>query len=372
MKRNNILLIIVASVLTVACRGNSNNSSDTNINPRDTVVVPEGITGEDSIAYIENTIMQSPISAEDLLSLAEVHSVEDWLFYYNNFEKAQESEYTEQFLATHRDSAAMRLANRFMRMGNLVNMNGDAKDLLQWAVAVNCALDTFRVEEPSVPSDSALFEIDRVVDKFSSLTQSEMNFQCYVEATVEYYRTIESYRQWLSDVPEGLKTLAQEEYEAWYELNDARFAFWRDISFNQEWYSMKPMEIEGYYSNLAENRRAELELERGIVLEGKPYSQKGTTVNKEQWESWIAEHSVPEDIDILRELSMEDQIPSDSLVVEYVVALKTSFSRWLAARHAIAAALPKAQADSYDNLTADIHSRLIGKLENIVHYDSCN
>ena len=36
----------------------------------------------------------------------------------------------------------------------------------------------------------------------------------------------------------------------------------------------------------------------------------------------------------------------------------------------IAAALPKVLGDSYDNLTADIHCRLIGKLDDIIPYEN--
>ena len=369
MNRTILSAVLIAFVLMASCGGRATNDSD-HINPRDTVVVPEGYTGEDSIAYIENTILQSPISAEDLLGLAEVHSVEDRLYNYNNSEKAKEFEDNEFFFATRRDSAAMRLANRFMRMANLVNLNGNATDKLQWAMAVNAALDVFRASEPSVPSDSVVDEIVRVVDRFSSMTQSEMNFQCYVEETVDYYRTIEVYRMLLLAVPADLKALFQEEYEAWHDLNDARFAFWNDVSYVQEWYSAKPMEIEGYYENLSSNRRAELEQERNVILEGKPYVQEGKTVTAEQWEKWIVEHSVPEDLDLLKESDLEEYIPSDSLVADHVNELKSTFSRWLAARQAIAAALPKEKGIYYDNITADIHSRMIGELDDIVPFET--
>ena len=354
-----------ALVLTLALMSCGHHAG--NIDPRDTVQVPEGLSGEDSIAYIENMVIQSPISADDLLGLAEVHSLEEWLFNYNNFDRAaEEPEYADKFLATRRDSCAMRLANRFMRMHNLVNENGDAMDELQWAVAVNAILDTFRAEIPEVVPDSALDEIQRVMDKFSSLTQIEMNMQCYVMAAVDYYRAIEAYRQWLEAVPANLKTLAQDEYEAWHDLNQSRFSFWRDVSYQQEWYSMKPMEIEAYYSNLADNRRAELAVERSIVLGGKPYRQLGKTVTTPQWEKWIAKKSKPEDYDLLVEMERTDLIPDESLVSEYVNQLKTSFSRWLAARQALAAALPEDRGTSYDNLTADIHSRMVGQLPLLV------
>ncbi len=370
MRRITISIVFSTSVLFVACGGRFSSSSDNSINPRDTVKVPEWYTGEDSIAYIENAILQSPISVEDLLGLAEVHSVEDRLFYYNNEEMAKDDpEFAEAYRATHRDSADLRLANRFMRMANLVNINGKANDKLQWAIAVNAIIDTFRVAVPAVQKDSVIYEIPRVAGRFSSETQSEMNFQCYVDATVDYYLTIEAYRKWIEAVPSDIRPLVKEEYEAWHDLHDARFALWTDVSYTQGWYSMKPMEIEGYYENLSENRRAELEIERSIIFGAKPYQQKGTTVTAKEWDEWISENSVPDDIDYLNEMDHADLIPSDSLVTDRVNTLKSTFSRWLKARQTLAAALPKEQGDSYDNLTADIHSRMIGKLENIIPYE---
>lgn len=368
MKRY-IFTIIAAFLLLSACGGQSALNAGSTFNPRDTVNVPEGLTGEDSIAYIENMIVKSPITANDLLGLAEVHYVEESLTLYGDLGRPlNDPYYREDPQTEHRDSAAMRLANRFLRMGNLVNLNGNANDKLQWAVAVNAAIDTFLVAVPYLNSDSVIHEIGRVVYKYSNQTQGELNFMCYVDAMVDYYRTIESYRQWLASAPTSQKPLIQKEYEAWHDFNEARFAFWNDVSYRQEWYSMKPMEVEGYYENLSANRRAELQLERGIIENGNSYHQKGKTVTSAQWEQWITDHSVPEDAEDMKEYGREDELPSDSIVTDRVNALKTAFSRWMAARKAIAAALPKQQGNSYDNLTADIHCRMIGKLDNIIPY----
>ena len=368
MKGITIAILFSASVLFIACGGRSASSPDNDVNPRDTVNVPEGYTGEDSIAYIENAVLKSNISAEDLLGLAEVHSVEDRLFDYNNEEKAEDNpEYAKEHIVTHRDSSALRLVNRIMRMNELVKQNGKANDKLQWAVAVNAAIDTFFVEEPTIRKDQAFEEIERVTSKFSSDTQSEMNFISYIYATLDYYKTIEAYRQWLQAVPKDIRALAQEEYEAWHDLNDARFNLWNDVSYRREWYSMKPLEIEGYYTNLSENRRAELNVERDIILNGKLYKQKGQAVTAKEWEEWIADNSVPEDLDMMEK--NDTRIPSDSIVTDRVNTLKTTFARWLKARQDLAAALPKEQGDSYDYLTADMHSRMTGKLEAIIPYD---
>ena len=366
MKRT-IYIFLSAIVLISACGGHTINTGS-NLDPRDTVIVPEGLTGEDSIAYIENMIVKSPISATDLLRLAEVHTVQDRLFHC--YEEAGCPVYDpysrEDHQTERRDSAAMSLANQLIRMAELVNLNGDANDKLQWAVAVNAAIDSFHVAVPSLPIDSVISDISRVVSKFSNDTQSELNFIAYVDATVDYYRTIEAYRQWLSEVPSNLKFLMQNEYVAWHNFNEARFAFWRDVSYNQEWYSMKPMEIEGYYENLSANRRAELEEERSIILEGKPYFPKGKTITSAQWEKWITDHSVPEDIEYLRNEFWKDRIPNDSIVNNRVNALKSTFSQWIEARSAIVKALPQEQSRWYDNMTTDIFCRLVGRLANII------
>ena len=111
-------------------------------------------------------------------------------------------------------------------------------------------------------------------------------------------------------------------------------------------------------------------MERDIILNGKPYQQKGKTVTAKEWEQWIADNSVPEDINDLKKMGDTDRIPSDTLVADRVNTLKFTFSRWLKARQALAAALPKEQGDSYDYLTADIHSRMVGKLAAIIPYEN--
>lgn len=363
-----IFTILAIILLFSACNGQSALNASSSFDPRDTVIVPEGLAGEDSIAYIENAVVKSPISAADLLGLAAVHTVQDRLFHC--YEKAGYPVYEPQSRDNRqierRDSAAMCLANQLIRMAELVNLNGDANDKLQWAIAVNTAINSFHVAVPSLPLDSVVPDINRVVSKFSNDTQSEMNFISYVNATVDYYRTIEAYRRWLSDVPSSLKSLMQNEYVAWHDFNEARFAFWRDVSYNQEWYSMKPMEIEGYYENLSVNRRAELDVERGIILENKPYQQKGKTVTSAQWEKWITDHSVPDDIEYLQNEFWKDRIPSDSIVNNRVNTLKSTFSQWMGARKAIVKALPQEESKWYDNMTSDIFCRLIGRLANII------
>lgn len=361
MKYKLFLILSSAIMLLVACNG-AKSTENAEFDPRDTVQVPEGITGEDSIAYIENVIFQSPITAEQLLSLHEVHDLDEYIV-IRDMEDDEDSSY----IFTLRDSCAMRLANRFMRMYHLVYQNGNATDNFQLATAVNAILDSFCAVVPEVPRDSAIYEIERVTNEHFGISNYHIAMQSYVLAAVEYYLTYEAYRRLLYDMPSNLRELAEKEYVAWLDLNEARYVFWRDVSYRQEWYSLKPMEIEYYYSVLAQNRQEELRIERDIILRAKPYRQKGKTVTTRQWEDWIAKRSVPEDADILEEMDDgEELMPDEATVKECTSNLRSAFNRWLAAHQAIAAALPEDQGKSYDNLTADMHARIIQTLPSIV------
>ena len=370
MKKSLVFLFVAAFAVLFFSGYHLSAQSETKINPRDTVQVPEGFVGDDSIAYIEDVVVRSPILASDLLSLAEQHKVEDMMLNYGKTEDGSgySPERQEALTITHRDSAALRLANRFLRMTDLVRSNGNATDRLQWVEAVHAAIDTFQIAVPAVPHDSIMNEMLHLMEKFCLETQMELNFQSHMYSMIDYYSTIEAYMQWMEDAPSDLSELVGEEYKAWHGLNEARFAFWNDVSYRREWYSMKPMEINGYYEYLSSNRRAELEVERAIILDGKPYRQKGKTVSSREWNEWIEAHSVPEDYEIYKDVS--DMIPADSVVTNRVNSLKSAFAQWLAARQALAAALPKDKGVSYDNLTADIHSRIIGKLPSIISYGS--
>ena len=366
MKEFGISSILIISLLLSACgnRTSSNAGASVGANDSESVDFTYPICEENSIDLVEGEIPHGTITAGELLGLPEVHDVEGSCFRYNNIEEAKESpQYASSYLATHRDSAAMRLANRVVNMAGYVRKNGDnAMNHLQWTIAVNLALNDFCKEVPEVSADSAIYEITGVMDRFSSLTQFEMNMLSHVDATVEDFLTVDAYRLWLMDLPSKIKPLAREEFEAWFDFNEARFYFWSDVTYNQYWYSAKPMEYNAYFVFLEQNRRAELNIERNIVLKGKSYAQKGRPVTEKQWENWIAKRSVTEDIENLD----EDKIPSDTLIANRVDKLKTTFSRWMAARRAIASALPKGQRASYDNLTADIHCRIVGKLPDLV------
>ena len=363
-------IVVLTACANKPSAGAEAAAATADLSTQDTVLVPEGVTGEDSIVYLEDARLRSPLTAAQLLGLTEIHAVEGMLNRFNNEElAAYNPEEAELYKPTPRDLAALRLANRFMRMGDVVRATGSADDKLQWALAMQTALADFRKAVPSLPADSTLDEMTRVADKFSSETQFEMNYISSIYARIDYYRAIEAYRQWLSAVPAHLKPLAQEEYAAWHDLNEARFAFWNDVSYQQEWYSMKPMEINGYYGNLAENRCEELAQEQAIILQGKAYRQKGKTVTTKVWEKWIADNSVPEDADDLKKWGQANLLPDKDTVAERVKGLKAAFSRWLKARQAMAAALPEEQGKSYDSITADIHSRMVGLLPDIVLYD---
>ena len=336
----------------------------------DTIKVPDWLSGEDSIAYIENALIQSPISVETYLSLSKIHELENNL---NNFNKQKtddtwfgDEDYS-QFIATHQDSCTLKLGNRIMRMHSLAFDKGDAMDKMQWTIAVNAAIDTFCIEMPDIPRDSALKDIDRVMYKFMDMIQSDWDYVSYVSSVLKEYQTIENYRQWINELPDDLMLMAQEEYLAWFQLNEERYAFWRDISSEQGQNSLKGPLQSAYYECLLENRKAELAIERKIVLNNKPYHQLGKKTTSQQWEKWLADNSVPVDIERCKEEGTI--IPDTTMVKERSESLRVAYNRWLVTRQAFAAALPKAQGESYARLTSDLQSRFIGKLRWLVQYE---
>lgn len=362
---NAAMACLMFAMLFASCNRPSASKADANFNPRDTVQVPEGLSGEDSIRYIEDAIIHRPASAEDLFALSEVHYVENMLFYLNGkdyFEEKPES--LEDREVTHRDSAALRLANRIYRMYRVIEDN--AYEQQQWAIAANTAINDYCLDMPDVPRDSALNEIDSVFQKFTAWKNPELIDYSSLSSAIAHYRSIDAFLRLLDDAPADLKPLMQEEYETWDKFNRARYDFWYDVSYNQVRYRLLSMEHNNYFEYLQENRQAELELQRGIIIDKKPYQQQGKTVTAPQWEKWIADNSVPKDYEYLQEGEDKELMPSDSLIAARVEALKATFTRWLKVRQAIAAALPKDQGTSYDNLTADIHSRIIGKLPDLV------
>ena len=342
-------MIILSSCIAYA---QTNDSSD---NVYENLL--EKIAEKQSSQLIAN---QSPITASDLLGQPEVHVVEKCVFNYNNFERAEMfPEDADDFIATYRDSAAMRLANRFYQMGDIVRTKGNADDKLQWAIAVNVALNSFRKTVPYLPKDSAINEIQRVVEKFISGVGCEYYFRDDIWSMVEDYQIIEFYRRWLLAVPAYLKPLAQKEYETWHDFNEARFSFWEEVSYRA------PIEIACYHYDLSNERREELEVERRIILDDKPYLQKGQTMTAQEWEKWIVDHSALSLEEVI-EMGLIKSISRDSIVKEQVRTFKSTFSQWMSARRAIANALPKEQGRYYNNLTADIQCLIIDKLDKII------
>ena len=82
MKTLTVYLFLSLAVLLASCGENSESGKHSKVG--DTTGVPEWLTGEDSIAYIENHTVKSPISVADLLGLAEVHTVEEYALNYEN------------------------------------------------------------------------------------------------------------------------------------------------------------------------------------------------------------------------------------------------------------------------------------------------
>ena len=328
-----IAFLSLTFILATACSTKAKKVSDYHLSPiilerisnPDTIIsVPEGLSKEDQIAYIENHVLTSPISADELLALSPIHTLDDpdlaWL----------------PSLPTQGD-AQVQMANRFMRMQYVAL--GDPMDELQWVIAVQTILKEYATNY-KVTMTQALDDMLGSVEYLAAGTMPEINRYCYIAASVEYYKTLAVYYEFLQKAEKSpLQELLRDEYVAWNKLNKARHNAYVNIVRAGEWYSALPMEYEGQYAAYAQRRRELLSIETDILYGNTTYRKQHPLVRTADWDNYI-KNILNGTIDDYAEIAAQ---------------VDTTVRVWLQIRQSIARQLPAAQATSYDNLTADYH-----------------
>lgn len=330
--------VVILAVLTLAnaCKYGSGGQKSA----VDTISVPPGLSLEDSIAFIENErFKDGPVSVEDLLGLAEIHTIMPY----------------EDAEMTRRDSAALQQMNRFMRMQHVAL--GDPDNELHWVEAVNRSLDGY-CKEFGVDRDTAFKDMVRSVGHYEAGSQWQMNQWCYFMSSLAYYRTIDAYRQLLEDVDDGhLRDLLLEEYRCWVILNQERHEVYVEVQRCGEHYSALPMELEENYEACVSHRRADLAIERSILLEGGTYQQKHPVVRSAEWDAYLKNS-------LWWPVGYEEG-SGENESAELILKFKRDVEKWLDARHAITKALPAAQGEAYDRVTADYHWVIVNDAEEV-------
>lgn len=143
---------------------------------------------EDSIAVIENAAIEakSAITAEDLLALRPVHSLES------------DSDIIMRVLVA--PDKGLQLANRFMRMHYAAG--GSPDNELVWVKAVQKMFADY-CKKHKCTVDQAWKDFMDGIDFLAGGTQPEINRHCYVTACVEYYKTLAAYKSFLDDIKDS-------------------------------------------------------------------------------------------------------------------------------------------------------------------------
>ena len=299
----------------------------------DTVpVLPEGLTEEEAVVYIENQVLTSPITAKELLLLKPVHDLDPDTARYGMV-------WPEAYMEK------VRMANRFMRMQYVAL--GDPMDELQWVEAVHAMLADY-ADAYGISEAQALDSMQSGVGHMEAGTQFQMNQWTYVMASIEYYKTLSSYKALINDMPEHKKDILRQEYIAWNKMNKARHKAYVYIRRAGDHYSALPMEYEAMYAAYVIYRSQLLEMEKDIVWANRQYKRKHPIVKYSDWEEYL-------DTKLYR--TAEDE---DSTIVNEV---DQSVRDWLRARKRIAKNIFSDYRESYDNLTNDYYWTIIHEAE---------
>ena len=296
------------------------------------LVLPDGLTEEEKVIYIENHVLTTPITAEELLALTPVHDLDPYTEWY---EGGWPEEYMEK----------VRMANRFMRMQYVAY--GDPMDELQWVDATHAILTEYATSY-DITESQALDSMLAGVEHMEAGSQFDLNQWTYVLASVEYYKTLAAYKSLIDDMLEYKKDMFLQEYIAWNKMNKARHKAYVYIRRAGDHYSSLPMEYEAMYSAYAIYRRQLLALENEVVWANKTYKRKHPVVKVEDWEGYL-------DTKLYR--TAEDE---DSTIVKEV---DQSVRTWLRIRKRIAKNVYSGFQDSYDNLTNDYYWTIIHEAE---------
>lgn len=238
---------------------------------------------------------------------------------------------------SHRDSSALLLMNKLI--GGAAH---DADGELQWAGNVSQSIKSY-CNEFSVSREQALADMILSVDRYSGGTQLDINHYCWMLSQVDYFQTIDAYRELLGDVRDKrLHALLLEEYRTWNRFNLARFRVYKNVRRARDWYSALPMEFAAQDGAYAKKRLEDLAVERSILLERDSYTRQHPVVTQEDWEEYLR-------FMVYYDPDSSGESEESAVSLEF----KSAFDAWMDARRALAKALPRAQAHSYEALTAD-------------------
>ena len=233
-----------------------------------------------------------------------------------------------------RDTSAMQLLSRMM---NMYDYCTTGQDYWYWVDAVHQCCSEYSHAHSIRLSPQRCYDlmVEIALAQVADYRQggpNERNSYAEISERMTFYRVVDLYQQTIGSTaldslehPAVLRELLLKEYSAWN-------AWARSNVRN------------GSLRLMAENRLRELRIERSILCNGYAYKQKGTTPTQKMWDEWKYQN-------------VKDETDAKTVAL---------FERWMSIRHKINKELPRSVKESYDYMTADIHSRYVGTLKPLV------
>ncbi len=338
-----IAAIALSLLAFVACKGET-VQNDKNDNYNDSI----GCNEETTTDTIEEEVYLKKVS-----TMGELLEVEPMTYYEPIYEDEE---------LTAQDEKILELANRVITMYAHVDYS-NPDTVWMWAEATDKVVRQY-AKSNKIEYDSAVHVLEDALEYFcyDVHSQSSMNINAVYKTTIRAYQAVMAYKQMIDKIADKeLKRLVRAEYNAWFEWFDAEY--FREVYYvhGKDSYSMLPLEFGSFNKYQTDNRLTTLRIEQEVLVNGKSYRQKGKTVTSKQWHKWLDEQGYEEGMS--PEFNMDNPYMTD-----FPALIKDKTERWLAARQAVATYLgdKKGPGQSYDNLTADIHSCIIGQLKPLV------
>ncbi len=285
--------------------------------------------------------------------------------------------YSTDAALEERDPHAHWLLNRMVPMGMMVK---SADDAWAWAIAMGSCIDQYnaRLGRKIGSSTQAMLAIEELIDIYVGGNQRKMNLASSITLAMDYYKTINTYYEFLDYVSKysvedrRIQTLYYQEYKAWYNLHHAAEELLKKYTYAGAVYSMSTTEKNEIISSWLRNRSAMLEHERTHynTFGWKSFKSDKRVVAAEEF-STLFNHfrniSVNEIIaHYLKEYGGDEDYTKERLskafnaknILQAVDTYEKSLIAWRKIREQIAAILDKEMQISFRETTKQMHTQL--------------
>lgn len=250
---------------------------------------------------------------------------------------------------TDRERAALKLINRMCGMRSMHFSDW------QWMLACDSVFNEFRQTiGVDLPTKLILEELSNIVQPLSdSGVTRYMNISVYPSQLIQYYKLVDGYRNIIMNVDDvHLQVKVLEELDKWCQFMLAVCTYYSEIGCYCGKCGSGHFYITGwYYEQCCAERCEQLEIEKNIILYGSHYNLKHPVVTAKIWRNKL---------DSIRAFDTSD-IPDfydygSPTPIQIADSLSNTFIAWHKARIDVMRCLGSSSAQSYDNMTSDIHS----------------